>query len=495
VRVLITGTSSNLPEVSSVSMYGAFIELAWRKQSYFDPEGLPKIAINYFYKEMEKMAASLLKGDFQKTSCEGYLDWLHFEREPLPTTRTAAFEKKTGAEFANYLRLTNTDGSFNIPLAVDRRLSYTRFLHSYCKVDGFVATDKRQNRYILVTDISLSEPSYDFSSDRQFMDLPVQNLDDVLTLFPSQAITNREEKQKAILLALVGAQEKRLTKGGVGTSILLPSNMMYSGKFSSKDLDSLVKSINRSWFPTATRNVFSPNIPSFLSGTPQSVWSGVSNDPRNFLSYKVNRELVQKVPNVKGDTRVLEILKYSHSSLYLDEKLMWPTDCNSIDMLLMRARIGRVSSSETVGEEAASKEKELKQRFYDEFHSDLKIPTAVIDLAESLAKIDGNPAVSNNNVSDAAELIFELNKEAANEIGEQTAILKASIAGMSGKARLLYNIISDSGENFSKDEIKELVKTRGVQDAEFDKAVLELRSSGEIFEVRKDGKIFMKKTG
>ena len=141
------------------------------------------------------------------------------------------------------------------------------------------------------------------------------------------------------------------------------------------------------------------------------------------------------------------------------------------------------------------KGKELRQRFYDEFHADLKIPTAVIDLAESLAKIDGKVAVSNNNVNDAADLIFELNKEAANEIGEQTEILKASIAGMGGKARLLYNIISDSGETLSKDEIKELVKTRGVQDAEFEKAVLELRSSGEIFEVRKDGKIFMKKTG
>ena len=476
-------------------MYDAFIELAWRKHHYFDPEGLPKIAINYFYKEMARMSSAIQKGDFQKTACEGYLDWLHIEREPLQTDRTAAFVKKTESDFSNYLRLTNTDGSFDILLAVDKSISYKRFLQSYCRVEGFAATDKKQRKYILVTDIVLTEPSYDFSSDWQFMDLPVQNLDDALSLFPSQVITNREEKQKAILLALVGAQEKRLTKGGVGTSILLPSNLMYSGKFNSKDLDRLIKSINRSWYPSITRNVFSQNIPSFLSGTQQSVWSGVLNDPHNFLSYKVNRELVQKVPNVKGDTRVMEILKYSHSSLYLDEKLMWPNDCNSIDMLLMRARIGRVSSSQTVGEEAASREKELKQRFYDEFHSDLKIPTAVMDLAETLAKIDGKDAVSNNNVHDAAELIFELNKEAANEIGEQTGILKASIIGMGGKVRLLYNLISDSGENLSKDDIKELVKKKGIQDVEFEKAVLELRSSGEIFEVKKDGKIFMKKTG
>ena len=480
--------------MSSVSVYNAFIELAWRKEHYFDPEGLPKIAINYFYREMAAMASSLLKGDFQKTACEGYLDFLHFEREPLQTNRTTAFEKKTEIEFINYLRLTNTDGSFDVLLAIDKRIPYKNFLHSYCRAEGFVATDKKQRRYILVTDITPTEPSYDFSSDRQYMDLPVQNLDDVLALFPSQHIANREEKQKAILLALVGAQEKRLTKGGVGTSILLPSNPMHSGSLGARGVDNLVKSINSSWYPSVTRNVFSPNIPSFLSGTRQSVWGGVSNDPHNFLSHKVNRELVQKVPNVKGDTSVLEILKYSHTYLYLDEELLWPRDCNSIDMLLMRARIGRVSSSERVSEEAATKEKELKQRFYDEFRSDLKIPTSVSDLSESLAKIDGKDAVSSKNVDDATELIFDLNEEAADQIAGQTEILKASIIGRSGKSRLLYNLIADNGETLSKDEIKELARKRGIPDAEFEKAVLDLRSSGDIFEARKDGKIFLKKT-
>ena len=478
-----------------MSMYDAFIELAWRKQHYFDSEGLPKIAIHFFYREMASMASSLLKGDFQKTACEGYLDFLHIEREPLQTTRTAAFEKKAEIEFSNYLRLTNTDGTFDILLAVDRRIPYKNFLQSYCRVEGFVATDKKQRRYILVTDITLAEPSYDFSSDQQYIDLPVQNLDDVLALFPSQHIANREEKQKAILLALVGAQEKRLTKGGVGTSILLPSNPMYSGSLGARGVDSLVKSINRSWYPSVTRNVFSPNIPSFLSGTQQKVWGSVSNDPRNFLSHKVNRELVQKVPNVKGDTSVLEILRYSHTYLYLDEQLMWPKNCNALDMLLMRARIGRVSSSDRVSEEAATKEKELKQRFYDEFRSDLKIPTTVSDLSESLAKIDGRDTVSSKNVDDATELVFELNKEAADQIAGQTDILKASIIGRSGKSRLLYNLIADNGETLSKDEIKGLARQRGIQDAEFEKAVLDLRSSGDIFEARKEGKVFLKKTG
>ena len=401
---------------------------------------------------------------------------------------SAEFIKKNGMEDYYQLKLTNIDGKHSVSLLIGKQFDYRKYLLAYCRVRGYKIGGRDHKNGILVTDISLTDPEYDFDNDPQFNALPLGGLDDLLSLFPTQhLINNREAKQKSLLFSLVGGQEKTSTKGGVGVSILSPDPKKISA-------DKLVSKVAAGWYPYCTRGRVSTELPSFLSGYGGNVIRAVSGNSRNFLRYKINRELLQEISKLRGDLRVLDALLYSHSYVYLDEGMDWLEGSNIVDMLLLRARMKRVSVSEGIMQEAKEREKKLNERFYEDFNSNYKCPEAILDVAECIAKINGKGVVSVNELKHAEDLIYSLRKESADELGVHADLFSPQYIEKTGPSRIVYNLVGYHKGERTLGEIKQMALDMGVKEATFNAVMNQLIYDGEVYEDRKDGMVFPKLT-
>lgn len=448
-----------------------------------------KEALTCYRKELERLYSDSFRRAQNHTlaSSEGYLEFAFSGNRIEPVSSSEKFMRKQEVGDYHQLRLINMDGEYSLPLIIGRTFNYAKYLGAYCKVVGYKI---RGNHYskegILVSDISYSEATYDFDNDSQFLNLDVENLDDLLTLFPDRSlVNNREQKEKSLLFSLVGAQEKKSTCGGVGVSILSP-DLRKAGA------GALMSQMANNWYPYSTRGKVVKESASFLGGDGAEVMQKISYDPRNFINYKINRGLFHNIPHLERDSRVLNALRYSHSHIHLSEELEWLEQSNSVDMFLMRARSKRVSVSSRVSDEAREKEKNLSMRFYEDFNAQYKCPEAVLDFAECLTRLSGKSVVSSNNLREAEDLIYSLRKESAEEIGAETKLFSGNIVEMRGSTRQVYLLIGLYGNERSQDELKQMASEKGISGFTFKKIISQLSMDGEVYKDRRDGEVFLR---
>jgi len=470
-------------------MYERILDLIARKERYtFNPEGMRKVALNYYFKELQELFDEFKNTkSYDITTTRGFFDYMYSGKSLEPTPDTTDFLKKIGVDNYNQLRITNSDGKYEIIVWCDRKFNFQKHLRTNCKIKGYKIKAKNRKEGILVTEITPIEPRYDFEEDTQFTTMAIENVDDVLSLFPAQTIANREEKQKALLFSLIGAQEKNDTRGGIGASILT-SNPKENG------VERLLPELMKAWYPSCTRGKVSSTLGSFLGGYDANVMAEISDKPINFLRYKINRDIIQLIPKVQRDPQVFGILSYVHSYIYLDDEIKWLEQSNSVDMLLFRARSRSVRISEDIIKDAKSREDKLNKQFYDDFNRYYRLPEAVLDVAECLAKISGRNEVSVKDLQQAENNIYVLRHESADEIGEHTKLFEPEYRDKTGEVRTVYTLIGIYGESHSRDELKQKAAEKGVRGSNFDKIIGQLIESGEIYLVPKDGVAFVQLT-
>lgn len=394
------------------------------------------------------MADAMRAHELHATSCEGYLVGISESRKLGRSPSISQFEEMNGFKFSGSAGISNSDSSYVIPLAIDSTIQYPKHLNSYCQVEGFAATGKGRVRGILVTKIFETDPKYDFASDLQYAELGISSLDDLLGYFPRQVISESEKKHIALLATLAGAQEKDKTAGGIGTSILFPSGMVegsQSRKVHASELSGLMSSIRDSWFPYQTLGRVSPNQPSLFTGDYQDVLQTVRT-PGSFLKHKINRDILQGIPKSEiRNPQVFDILRYSHLPVYLDDSISWLEKSRDVALYLLRSRMTRVSTPASIIRDAGESEAELGADFYDQYRINLKLKTTILDVSESIAKLNNRTVVERSDFSEAKRLVFDLFRDSAQAIGERGRLFASSHDLLSGKEKTVINLLRELG--------------------------------------------------